>query len=326
MKKLKYVILALLAALLLLAAVNHRLTRTLYQNLTAPRLSLDQSGDWESGSALRVYYGENTAQYVDLYVPDTAGKAAPPLFVLVHGGGFISNDAQSRQAQFMYRYFRDRGFACASVNYRLAQEAPYPGACDDVAAAVRFLAAHASAYGYDGEKIAIWGESAGGYLATREALTETEVQISALVSYYGAYDFEAFEPQFREQGIPKWIRTVANYWSIGKLEGFASCEEYWMRKAYSDWSEVEKREFSVQAIAESGMANPELRVLLVAGTADITVPPAQTLNLAAALEARYGADAVSLILREGLGHADDRLYSEELLAEVEAFLREALGA
>ena len=46
----------------------------------------------------------------------------------IHGGGFISNDARSRQANLMIQYFRNHGYACASVNYRLAQEAPFPAA------------------------------------------------------------------------------------------------------------------------------------------------------------------------------------------------------
>ena len=53
-------------------------------------------------------------------------------------GGFVYNDSQSRQAQLMYRYFRDHGYACASVNYRLAQEAAFPAGVEDVKSAIRF--------------------------------------------------------------------------------------------------------------------------------------------------------------------------------------------
>ncbi len=72
------------------------------------------------------YAADSASQYLDLYLPDQEGKL--PLLILVHGGGFILGDSQSRQTQWMYRYFRKHGFACASVNYRLAQEAPWPAA------------------------------------------------------------------------------------------------------------------------------------------------------------------------------------------------------
>ena len=145
-----------------------------YRNLTAPVYMLNNNDEWSGGeSYIRVPYAlESDAEYLDLYVPYSEEK--PPLFVLVHGGGFITNDSQSRQAKRMYRYFRDCGFACASVNYRLAQEAGFPAALLDVKAAVRFLRAHEDEYGYDASHIAIWGESAGGYLATMAAITNDD--------------------------------------------------------------------------------------------------------------------------------------------------------
>ena len=53
--------------------------------------------------------------------------------------------------------------ACASVNYRLAQEAAFPAAVEDCKAAVRYLRANADKYGYNADQITVFGESAGGY-------------------------------------------------------------------------------------------------------------------------------------------------------------------
>ena len=297
---------------------NIELLPILFCNLTAPKLPLDESTDWGNGQYERIFYGGSDAQYIDLYVPkDTQ---SPRLFVLVHGGGFVANDAQSRQAQFMYRFFRDRGYACASVNYRLAEEAPFPAACEDVHEAVVFLAKHAQDYGYDASHIAIWGESAGGYLATREALTETEAPITDLVSYYGAYDLTAAGMQFRQQGIPGIIRKIGNYWLAGKLGGYASCEEYWVRKAYADWTEEDRQTVSVQYIAEAGPANRNLRSLLIHGNADITVPYQQSVNMAEALKAACEEENVTFLLVDSVIHGDDRLYTDEMLSTVDAFL------
>jgi len=142
----------------------------IWHNATAFNLPMN-TDPWTDGQELtRISYAEDSdSQYLDLYLPE--GEEKPPLFVLVHGGGFVFGDSQTRQVQWMYRYFRDHGYACATVNYRLAQEAAYPAAVEDVKAAVRFLRANAGVYGYDADKIAIWGESAGGYLATMAAVT-----------------------------------------------------------------------------------------------------------------------------------------------------------
>lgn len=316
------ILLAVLAILVLLALIHYHLTWTVFCNMFSPKTAIGETLAWEGGRYERVSYGESESQYIDLYLPDNTENA--PLFVIVHGGGFIANDSQSKQARFMIRYFRDHGFACASVNYRLAAEAPFPAACDDVRDAVHFLDEHAADYGYNAEKIGIFGESAGGYLATREALTESQSDIAALVSYYGAYQMESIEEQFREQGIPQWIRSLANGWANGNLGGYDSCEEYWVRKASADWTQEDRNAVGVQYIAENTAENPELQAYLLYGTADITVPYAQSIHMAEALSARYGADHVTLEQKDGMIHADDRMYSDEQLQTLEQFLRTAL--
>ena len=326
MKKWQLVLLGILILLAVVIAVNFSLVRILCCNMFAPKIKMDESTAWAGGVSEHLLYGESESQYVDLYVPD--GTEQPPLFVLVHGGGFVANDAHSRQAQFMYRYFRDHGFACATVNYRLAGEAPFPAACEDVHAAVVLLAEKAEQYGYNADRIAIWGESAGAYLATREALTETDANIAALVSYYGCYDFLAAEDQFINQGfpgIPKWIRKIANNWLSGTCGGYSAPEEYWLRKEFAEWTEEDIEAASVQYIAEKEAANPELKVYIIHGLADITVPYAQSVNLAEALRQRYGEENVTFRLVDGFIHGDDRLYADEQLQEVAQFIENALA-
>ena len=87
-----------------------------------------------------VQYGARSLQ-LDLYLPTSASAAAPvPVVVLVHGGGWRSGD----RAEFVPLALRlaERGFAAATVSYRLSDEAKYPAAIDDVAAAVRWVRAH----------------------------------------------------------------------------------------------------------------------------------------------------------------------------------------
>ena len=331
-----YILLGILLVLAVALFVNSYTVRQVWCNLLSPTLPMDNSTAWSSGKTYEhlAYAADSDAQYIDLYVPDTNN---PPLFVLVHGGGFAFNDAQSRQAQFMYRYFRDHGFACASVNYRLSPEAPYPAATCDVKAAVRFLCRNAAEYGYDAEHIAIWGESAGGYLASMTALSAPEAfsdtlcigesegerfpmpAFDALVDYYGCIDFVTQRGNFAEEGLISWIPKVANGWANDVLVGYDSLEEFWFRKAYADWGDEEKTEASPLRRAErQENGNPGLRSLLVHGDADITVSHLQSVELYDALKAN-GED-VTLWLVPACKHADDRLFTAERLAEVEKFL------
>ena len=339
---LRWVLLALLLILAVLLVVNRYTVRQVWCNVFSPTLKLEEPVDWDR---IRCYehlaYAEDSeAQYVDLYVPPMEEPA--PLFVLIHGGGFAFNDAQSRQAQFMYHYFADHGFACASVNYRLSTEAAYPAAVCDVKAAVRFLCRNAAEYGIDAERIAVWGESAGGYLACMTALSAPEAfsdtlcigetedvrfempAFDALVDYYGCIDFVSQRGNFAEEGLVSWIPTLANGWANEVLGEYGSLEELWLRKNYADWGDAEKIETSpLQRAMRQENGNPGLRTLLIHGDADITVSQLQSVELYEALKAN-GED-VTLRLVPGCKHADDRLFTDQLLGEVELFLWESFG-
>jgi len=105
--------------------------------------------------------------HLDLYVPKSAGPH--PTLLTVHGGGWLGGSK---------RYFRDiavllanRGYAVANVEYRLAEEAKFPGAVEDVAAAVRWLRSNSSKYSIDPDRIGAVGGSAGGHLVGMVATT-----------------------------------------------------------------------------------------------------------------------------------------------------------
>lgn len=324
MKKGWKIFLAILLVLALVVGLNHHLAWVLWNNWFPEKVTLDESREWAGGSGFeRTPYGEAESQYLDLYIPD--GVENPPLFVMIHGGGFISNDSQSRQARLFYRYFRDHGFACASINYRLAQEAPWPAAVEDVRDAIRYLSEHAEEYGYDASQCAVWGESAGGYLACITAVTEQAIPVKALVDYYGIVDFSTSEEQFRKEGIPAWVRRMANFWADSKtLQGFGSCEEFWVRKPYDEWTGEDVNALSVPYQTAFGV-NPGLKSLIVHGDADLSVPYDQSYQMEEALAAVCGSENVRVELVHGMMHAGDGLYTEARLARVEAFVREALG-
>ena len=75
---------------------------------------------------------------LDLYLPEQAGTPLPAL-LWVHGGAFRAGSKENPRALRMV----DRGYAVASINYRLSQEAIFPAQIHDCKAAVRWLRAHA---------------------------------------------------------------------------------------------------------------------------------------------------------------------------------------
>jgi acetyl esterase/lipase len=109
-----------------------------------------------------VQYGDgtNTANLLDIYLPEKVDKPVP-VVVWVHGGGWANGD-KSPSKQFLQ--LLPHGFAVASINYRLSGEAPFPAQIDDCKGAIRYLRAHAKEFQIDPDRIGVWGVSAGGHL------------------------------------------------------------------------------------------------------------------------------------------------------------------
>jgi uncharacterized protein (TIGR03437 family) len=103
----------------------------------------------------------NARQMLDLWVPQ--GDGPFPLIVWIHGGAFRGGSKAS-PPPFPDRLM-PRGFAYASIGYRLSTEAQWPAQILDVKAAVRFLRANAEKYKLDANRFGAVGASAGSHLA-----------------------------------------------------------------------------------------------------------------------------------------------------------------
>ncbi|HUO93329.1 MAG TPA: alpha/beta hydrolase [Rhizomicrobium sp.] len=85
------------------------------------------------------------------------------VYLHIHGGGLIMGSA-SAQDPMLERIVEATGLACASVEYRLAPEHPYPAGWDDCETAALWLAKNAKAE-FGSDWLSIGGESAGATLA-----------------------------------------------------------------------------------------------------------------------------------------------------------------
>ncbi|MDK3019907.1 alpha/beta hydrolase [Pseudodonghicola flavimaris] len=98
-----------------------------------------------------------------LYTPRGRGEGAPTLLYF-HGGGWIQGSLDTHDA--VCAKLADRaGLRVISYDYRLAPEAPFPAAPDDILAAYLQLTDPAGPHRLDPARLAVGGDSAGGNLA-----------------------------------------------------------------------------------------------------------------------------------------------------------------
>jgi acetyl esterase len=92
-------------------------------------------------------------------------KTPQPLYIDMHGGGFILMHAEADEV--INLYLREKtGVKIISIDYPKAPEHPFPIPPEAVYETVRWYVAHAAEYGIDTQRIGIGGHSAGANLAT----------------------------------------------------------------------------------------------------------------------------------------------------------------
>ncbi|MET8631078.1 alpha/beta hydrolase [Kitasatospora sp. NPDC004669] len=128
---------------------------------------------------------------VRIYRPVTEPDAGPlPVTLFFHGGGWVFGDLDT-QDNIARTVAGRSGTIVVSVDYRLAPEHRFPAAVDDAYAALNWVADNAPGFGGDGERIAVFGESAGGNLAAvlaQESLRRGGPRITLQVLAYPAVD------------------------------------------------------------------------------------------------------------------------------------------
>lgn len=136
---------------------------------------------------------------LDIYKPGSLNGPAP-LLVFIHGGSWKGG---KRSDYLVYlTAFAERGLFTATVSYRLLDDGPYPACVEDISDAVRWFYSNGEKYGYDPDRIALIGGSAGAHLAMLAAygwgdphkksdttcVEAGKHRIKALVNIYGPSD------------------------------------------------------------------------------------------------------------------------------------------
>jgi acetyl esterase/lipase len=177
--------------------------------LSVAILTPAQAADFRKVADIPFAIADGQQLRLDLYLP--SGVDRPPLVVYIHGGAWRADSKESMPLAGLVSH----GFAVASVDYRLSPVARFPAQSHDIKAAIRFLRAKQSYYGYDARRIAVSGSSAGGHLAALIGVTngnkelegalgdyrEQSSDVQAIVDYYGASDFLTILKQSTPHGI-----------------------------------------------------------------------------------------------------------------------------
>lgn len=119
-----------------------------------------------------IYSDHSPACLLDLYLPNSSD--AKPLVAMFHGGGWVSGQKEMYHEEALW--FCEQGFACATINYRLAPLDPYPAAIVDAQRAIQFLLNNQENHHYDTERIFSFGNSAGGHLSCMVGLLEKDLE------------------------------------------------------------------------------------------------------------------------------------------------------
>jgi acetyl esterase/lipase len=275
--------------------------------------------------------GKKAELKLDLQVPEGEGKK--PLVVYMTGGGFAMADRTGNLNQ--RTYVAEQGYAVASIEYRtVSSGATYKEALQDVKSAIRYLRAHADEYGIDSANVAVWGQSAGGYLAAMAGTTNGVKEFEAGDNLDQSSDVQAVVDEFGPSNLAETASdfdaaTQKTYLAAGtNTAKFVFGAD--TRKTLTD------DPAAIKAADPSTYADSsDPAFVLLHGSDDHLVSPSQTLNLHNTLSdkgvdsTRYvlkGADHGDLSFMGGDSSAGIKWSTEQVMGDIVTFLGKHLGS
>jgi acetyl esterase/lipase len=299
------------------------------------------------------YASASAQETLDLYLP-TIQTTPSPVVIWIHGGAFTQGDKSDitdnnfsapPQAAIVPANGGDlivsqvqvpdvaalliNGYAVVSLNYRLA---PNTGSAlsgtalasavlqagQDAKAAVRFLRANAGAYHLDPNRFAVWGNSAGGFMAGLLGTTgdqstifddstlgnaDTSSAVQAVVAWYGIYDAATNTSQLDAMAVCDYLTYLPRPPPTPSSESLSEAEQY----------------SPVTYIPTATVMPP---FMLAHGNADCSVPYAQSQELYDDLI--QASVPATLNLLNGAGH-EDPMFMQTQMVPAFNFLNTTFG-
>ncbi|WP_405952615.1 alpha/beta hydrolase [Streptomyces prunicolor] len=243
--------------------------------------------------------GRKSDLKLDIQVPtSTSGKK--PLVIYLTGGGFVMADRTANLSQ--RTYVADQGYVVAGVQYRTTKDgATYKDAVADVKSAIRYLRANADKYSIDADQVAVWGQSAGGYLAAMTGATNGEKSFDVGDNLTQSSEVQGVVDEF---GPADLSELAADYDTAAQKANYAAGNSaaQWVYGPGTKKSVADRTSEVAAADPSTHISSRTAPFVLFHGSADNLVSPSETLTLHTALRAK-GIDSTRYVLT-GAGHGD----------------------
>src|SRR6185369_10519883 len=110
---------------------------------------------------------------LNLVRPAGAGAEKLPVFIFIHGGGWVLGDYPTHR-RMVRDLVLESGAAAVFVNYTPTPDAIYPQQINEIYAALEWVAENGDEIGVDGKNLAVVGNSVGGNMTTVMTLMAKE--------------------------------------------------------------------------------------------------------------------------------------------------------
>lgn len=224
----------------------------------------------------KIPYGTEKKQYINTFCLKENLNKKKPLFIYIHGGGWVSGITEMRNSYILN--WAKKGFFTCSIAYTYAPQAPFPAQLKEIYSAVDYIFEKADEYNIDTDNIIISGESAGGYFLSFLAScvgdptpldklgitfkNRDKFRIKAMVSHSGCYSVERLcdesKPQSKFPDMKMMLQSFTGM-SIGELREFVKTEEGRLLTpgvnadyppCYLAWSAADKLRFDTMDFAK----------------------------------------------------------------------------
>ena len=148
---------------------------------------------------------------VRIYTPEEGDSF--PVLMYFHGGAFFSGNLESYD-EVVRPICKESGYKVVSVGYRLAPEHPYPAALNDCYNVTKWVTEHKDELQWDGQNLALAGDSSGGNLVAAVSLMareKNEFKITKQVLLYPSLDLDFSEfryPSLVENGTGYFLESA----------------------------------------------------------------------------------------------------------------------
>jgi acetyl esterase/lipase len=125
---------------------------------------------------------DSNGHLLDLYLPET--DAPVPVVIWSGGSAWMADNGKDFGA-WLAPELNEAGFALAGVSIRSSAQTEFPGQLHDIKSAIRWLRANADQYGIDGTRIAVMGDSSGGWTSAMAGVTSDVPEFEGAIGTTG---------------------------------------------------------------------------------------------------------------------------------------------